>query len=525
MEFGGYLMIVDRTVVMQVLGCLIRHPQFLNETDKYSLSLEDFSIRSDKFIFAAISNLYINGAKKIQPIDIENYLSTNNVAKETFEKNNGVEFLQDAEELSDENNFPYYYKKLKKINLLNNLKKQGFDISKFYIENLTDPRALEVNSGFEELEISEILDKIKRQLLEIEKDFIKNDTTEIKNAFYNIQEIIEKAEEKTDIGFPLQGDYFNEVCAGARKGAFVLRSGGSGVSKTRQAVGDACYLAFPFRYDEKKDKWIQEGSNKKVLFIATEQNINEIQKMILAYLTGFNETKFRYGGFTNRETQIIKQALYVLEKYQNNFLIVRMPNPTIALMKNIVRENVLLYEIEYVFYDYIHISPSLLNEFKGFNLRNDEVLLLFSTALKDLAVELNAFVMSSTQLNAKGDDNSNIKNESALAGSRAIINKADIGVIISRPTKEEINFFQDVNQITDIPNMVTDVYKVRSGEWNQLRIWSNVNLGNLRKVDLFVTDSRLDPIEIGTSFKYQMEWDGELLEEYHNLQIELERIE
>jgi replicative DNA helicase len=202
-----------------------------------------------------------------------------------------------------------------------------------------------------------------------------------------------------------------------------------------------------------------------------------------------------------------------------------MPNPTIALMKNIVRENVLLYEIEYVFYDYIHISPSLLNEFKGFNLRNDEVLLLFSTALKDLAVELNVFVMSSTQLNAKGDDNSNIKNESALAGSRAIINKADIGVIISRPTKEEINFFQDVNQVTDIPNMVTDVYKVRSGEWNQLRIWSNVNLGNLRKVDLFVTDSRLDPIEIGTSFKYQMEWDGELLEEYHNLQIELERIE
>lgn len=518
-------MIVDRTVVMQVLGCLIKHPQYLNETDKYSLTPDDFPIRNDKFIFAAISNLYINGATKIQPIDIENYLSTNSVAKENFNKNNGVEFLQDAEELSDENNFPYYYKKLKKINLLNDLNKQGFDISDFYIENLTDPRALEINSHFEELEIPEILDRIKKQLLGIERDFIKNDTTEIKNAFYNIQEIIEKAEEKSDIGFPLQGDYFNEVCAGARKGIFVLRSGGSGVSKTRQAVGDACYLAFPFRFDETKDKWIQEGSNKKVLFVATEQNIVEIQKMILAYLTGFNETKFRYGGFTKREEQIIKQALYVLEKYQDNFFIVRMPNPTIALMKNIVRENVLLHEIEYVFYDYIHISPSLLNEFKGFNLRNDEVLLLFSTALKDLAVELNVFVMSSTQLNAKGDDNSNIKNESALAGSRSIINKADIGVIISRPTKEEIDFFKDVTQVTEIPNMVTDVYKVRSGEWNQLRIWSNVNLGNLRKKDLFVTDSRLDPIEVGTTFKYQLEWDMELMEEYNNFQTEIEKVE
>ena len=517
-------MIVDRTVVMQVLGSLIKHPQFLTETDKYSLSLDDFPIRNDKFIFAAISNLYINGAKKIQAIDIENYLSTNEVAKATFEKNNGVEFLQDAEELADENNFPYYYKKLKKINLLNDLNKQGFNTSSFYIENLTDPRALEVNSHFEELEIEDILESIKRQLLHIEQDFIKNDTTEIKNAFFNIREIIEQAEEKSDIGFPLQGDYFNEVCAGARKGIFVLRSGGSGVSKTRQAVGDACYLAFPFRFDEKTDKWVQNGSNKRVLFIATEQNIVEIQKMILAYLTGFNETRFRYGGFTEREAEIIEQALYVLEKYQENFYIVRMPNPTIALMKNIVRENVLLYDVEYVFYDYIHISPSLLNEFKGFNLRNDEVLLLFSTALKDLAVEMNVFVMSSTQLNAKGDDNSNIKNEAALAGSRAIINKADIGVIISRPTKEEIDYFKEFAETVEFPNMVTDVYKVRSGQWNQLRIWSNVNLGNLRKRDLFVTDSRLDPIEIGTTYKYQMEWDEELMKQYEEFQIEIEKV-
>lgn len=517
-------MITDRTVVMQVLGGLIKHPQFLSETDKYSLTLDDFSIRSDKFIFAAIDNLYRSGATNIQPIDIENYLSTNETAKLTFEKNNGVEFLQDAEELADENNFPYYYKKLKKINLLNDLNNQGFDISSFYIENLTDPRALEVNSHFEELEIEDILEKLKTQILQIEQEFIKNDTTEIKNAFFNIREIIKRAEEKADIGFPLQGDFFNEVCAGARKGAFILRSGGSGVSKTRQAVGDACYLAFPFRFDEKKDKWVQQGSNKKVLFIATEQNIVEIQKMILAYLTGFNETRFRYGGFTKREEEIIEQALYVLEKYQENFHIVRMPNPTIALMKNTVRENVLLYDIEYVFYDYIHISPSLLNEFKGFNLRNDEVLLLFSTALKDLAVEMNVFVMSSTQLNAKGDDNSNIKNEAALAGSRSIINKADIGVIISRPTKEELDYFKNVGEVMDIPNMATDVYKVRSGEWNQLRIWSNVNLGNLRKEDLFVTDARLDVVEVGTNMKYQMEWDGELMKEYEDFLVEIEKV-
>ena len=40
-----------------------------------------------------------------------------------------------------------------------------------------------------------------------------------------------------------------------------------------------------------------------------------------------------------------------------------------------------------------------------------------------------------------------------------------------------------------------DIYKVRSGEWTQVRIWSDMNLGTLKKRDLFVTDSRLDPIE------------------------------
>ena len=50
---------------------------------------------------------------------------------------------------------------------------------------------------------------------------------------------------------------------------------------------------------------LPNGSGKKVLFIATEQTIPEIQKMILAYLTGFNESKFRYGNFSNKEIQVL----------------------------------------------------------------------------------------------------------------------------------------------------------------------------------------------------------------------------
>ena len=499
---------IDRGTVLQIFGSLMKHPQYLSESDKYNLTLVDFYDKLDKYIFAAIDNLYRNGAVKIQPIDVENYLSTNESAKLIFKTRNGIEFLQDADYLSDENNFEYYYKKLKKFNLLNDLKKSGIDTSDWFIDDPTNANGYEINAKFENLEINEIIEGIKRKVLNIEREYIQNDTTETQNVWSGINEIIEEASSQADVGAPIQGEIFNEVIAGARKGIFVLRSGGSGVSKTRQAVGDACYLAFPFRYSEEHKKWVQEGNGQKILFIATEQSAKEIQKMILAYLTGFNETKFRYGGFTKEEQLIIRQALWILEQYQDNFFIVRMPNPTIELVKTIVRENVLLHDIDYVFYDYIFVSPSLINEFKGVNLRNDEILLMFSTALKDLAVELNIFVMSSTQLNAKGDDNSNIRNEASLAGSRAVINKADIGAIMARPTKEELEFLSTEGGVSFTPNIVTDIYKVRSGEWNQVRIWSDVNLGNLRKKDLFVTNARMEILNIGTNYTYQVNWEN-----------------
>lgn len=497
---------VDKNSIMQIFGSLMKHPQYLSETDRYNLTLDDFYYKFDKYVFAAIDNLYRNGAQRIQPIDVENYLQTNAAAATIFKNNNGIEYLQDADYLAEEKNFEFYYKRLKKVNLLSRLQKSGIDTSEFYIEDLTKPNALEVNQKFEELDIDDILEALKKKLLGIEREFIQHEVTQTESAFYNIKEIIEAAADGADIGVPIQGEILNEVLAGARLGTLIIRSAGSGTGKTRQAVGDACLIAYPFRYEDSKKEWIQIGTGKKVLFIATEQTIPEIQKMILAYLTGFNESKFRYGNFTEREERIIKQALWVMEQYKDNFFIVQMPNPRIDLVKNLVREQVLLHDIEYVFYDYIFISPSLLSEFKGVALRNDEILLMFSTALKELAVELNVCMFTSTQVNANADSSATIRNESSIAGSRAVINKADIGMVMARPSKEELDFLSNLG--LGIPNIVTDIYKVRSGEWTQVRIWSYVDLGNLRKVDLYMTDSRMEVIDNWEHrYVYEIDWE------------------
>ena len=66
---------------------------------------------------------------------------------------------------------------------------------------------------------------------------------------------------------------------------------------------------------------------------------------------------------------------------------------------------------------------------------------------------------------------------------------------MSRPTKEELDLLQPFISRFGTPNLVTDIYKIRSGRWTQLRIWSYVNLGTLKKEDLFITDNRLDTID------------------------------
>lgn len=143
---------------------------------------------------------------------------------------------------------------------------------------------------------------------------------------------------------------------------------------------------------------------------------------------------------------------------------------------------------------------------------------MFTTALKDLAVELNVAMFTSTQVNASADDNKNIRNEASLSGGRATINKADNGAIMARPTPEELEILEPITNTYGIPNCVTDIFKCRSGEWTQVRVWSQVDLGRLKKRDLFVTDARLDVIadfyvEEGTDTYEIHEWDSEAYQE------------
>ena len=489
-------MLDEKNITLQIFGNLLKNSSILDRTDKYFLTANDFSSSFERRLFAIILTLHSQGARSIGINDIENYLKDIPSTYAVWEKEHGLDYLQDAEDLSDEGNFDYYYNKLKKINLLKSLKRAGYDISEFYIEDPLNPKYQEVNAHFEEVSTTDITNSFRKKLNRIENEVGINQENKVSHANDGARQLVESLKLAPDTGPRLQGKFFNTIVRGARKGKFFLRSAASGQGKTRRAVGDACYLSYPIRYNLQTQDWDWDGGTEKSLIIVTEQEEDEIQTMILSYLSGVNEDNILFSNYEDGEEERIQKALQIMDVYQDNLRICRMPNPNIEQIQQIIRSEVLENGIDFIFYDYIFLNPALLNEFRDLKMADHQVLGMMSAALKDLAVELNVFIFSSTQLNAQGEDNTkSIKNESAIRGSRAIVDKVDMGCIVNRPTEEDLRIVEGL--CSKIPNSVTDVYKMRRGRYTQVRIWSYVDLGTCRVEDLLVTDGKLNPVKIG----------------------------
>lgn len=480
-----------------IVGTLIKNPKLLLQTDKYQLTPDDFDTPLYRYVFWAIENMAPGATGELRIFEIENWLDQNANAKAVFENKGGRQVLQDCSN-TDVSSFETQYTLLKKENLIRDLQRFGYDRERICPINPISESERELSTKFANSSTEDILEQIQSDFVKIQSKYVLKDTSEVQTLFAGMEEMLEDLKETPEIGLPLQGKLFNHIVSGAIFGRFYLRSGASGLGKTRNLMGDACHFAYPIRYDWNVKKWVATGYNEKVMIIITEQSFDEVRKMALAYLTGINESVIKKNLTTPEQDKVVLEALKIMKQYEDNFHVVRVPNPSISLIKQLVREQVMMKDIRYVFYDYIFVSPSLLGEFRGMNLRNDEILLMFSDALKQLAVELDIFLMSSTQVNANADRNDDIRNEASLAGSRAVINKADMGCIMARPSKEELKTLEPITSELGIePNVVTDIYKLRGGENTQTRVWSYVDLGTLRKQDLFVTNGRLDQVDIG----------------------------
>lgn len=515
---------IDRHTIIQVLGGLMNHPDLLNETDKYNLAPEDFPNSLDKYGFSAIYNLYADGANKIHAVDVISLLQENLVAKNLIEKENGVTFFQDCEVNSDEENFNFYYNRLKKLNLLREIQLTGRDTNDIFCENPLDDNYVEINEKFQKMSVNDIVNVLKGEVANFENKYSYNNLVEESYAADDILELIDEWRKTPEIGYQLQGDIFNTVCRGGRRGKLYLRSAPSSGGKSRQMVGDACNIAYPIRYDRNKGEWVSTGSCEKVLYIMTEQDPEEIKTMILAYLTGYNEEIFLYGTYGEEEMPRIKIAADIMERFKDNMLFARIPDPCSSVVKNLFRKYSIQFGVNIFFYDYIFSSPAMLSEYRDLGLQEHVCLRMFTTTLKNLAIELDAFIMTSTQTNSEDDPKGGFRDFRNLEGSKAIRNLVDLGCIFARVTPDELQLISKfIDNFGLKPNIVTDVYKNRRGRWTNIRIWSYYDYGTCRKQDLFVTSATMkEKLEdfVIMDFKNQDEQDfSDLLALYNNGEI------
>ena len=125
---------------------------------------------------------------------------------------------------------------------------------------------------------------------------------------------------------------------------------------------------------------------------------------------------------TEDEEKLINIAANIMDRYEKNFIIESIPNPSIQLLKSMITNYIIHDDIEYVFYDYIFSSVGLIDEFKSINLREDVVLMMLSNTLKEIASTYNVFVMTGTQLNGNWETKT-IRNANMLRGrSRNCLN-------------------------------------------------------------------------------------------------------
>lgn len=497
----------DSNAAMYVLSHIMKNPKVITN-DKYLLSLEDFTKPLYKIIFGALFNLGQNGAQRIQPQEVDLFVAQYGEQYTRFRNENGMQFLEQLEDLNgeDEAIFETYYTRLKKFTTLRQLQKNGIDTTEFYNPDVDIFKLDAENEKLNRLTTEEILDKVRLKVAKIEKQNVNKNDVYYQNAAKGLRELVNEFKVNPEVGPSLEGDKLNYITRGARYGKSYLISMPSGGGKTRFMVGNMCRFAFPrieFINGEKKLKF--NGDLHKILYITTEQLPDEIQTLILSYVSGVDEEHILYNMTTPAEDELIEQATEIIEKYADNFILDVVQTPSMSTIRSKILEPILDKGVDMVCYDYVFIPTDDEGSSYSHQYRTDQLLMMLSNQLKEIAAAYNIFMLTATQLNGSWEDKS-VRNQNMLRDSKAIADKVDIGMIGVRCTDDEYNcvstYFEQMS-IKKKPNQVIDIYKNRRGRVVNAKVFRYFDYGTCRAEDLLVTTQSYKLIENVGEIKYQ----------------------
>ena len=304
----------DVPSTVQVIGNIYLNPALL-DNNNYRFYEEDFTEEFHKILFGSIYNLHAQGAKEITANTIEDYLNQRPKSLAVYKANKGPDYLREISKSCSFSTFEYYYKKMKKMTLLRMYDNIGMDLTWLYDpDNILDAKKKQAQEDWlDNNSLETISDIIDKKITDIKLKYAADTKDNFCQAGDEIEELIEKLQKYPEVGYPMFGPLINSVTRGARLKKFYLRSAATGVGKTRAMIADACNFACDKIYDSEKKEWIENGSKEPTLFITTEQEVDEIQTMMLAFLSDVDEGHIIYNNYGDGELDRVVYAAKLLK--------------------------------------------------------------------------------------------------------------------------------------------------------------------------------------------------------------------
>ena len=329
--------------------------------------------------------------------------------------------------------------------------------------------------------------------------YVDNADTVFQQAGEGVESLIAKLMEFPEVGYPLYGKLVNTITRGARLGKLYLRSASTGVGKTRAMIADCCFIGCDELYNPETSSWENNGTKEPCVFITTEQQIDEIQTMMLAFISNVNEKNILNNEYHADELDRVKKAAQILKNSQ--IYVKRLPDFTLQDIENTIKYGVREWGARYFFHDYIHTSMKILSEVSGKSrvegLKEYNILFMIAVRLKDLCVENGIFIETATQLNSEYR-NANVYDQNLLRGAKSIADKIDYGSIlleVSEEDREALKSFIENNGL-EMPTIKMSVYKNRRGEYKDILLWCKADRGVCKIDPIFVTDYQYNIINI-----------------------------
>lgn len=493
---------VDITSIVQVIGGIYINPTLLDLEDKYFFHEEDFTEKFHKILFGSIYNLHMLGAKEISISAVEDYLNQRPQDIAIYKANKGDEYLQKITKNVQLAAFDYYYNRMKKMTLLRMYQNVvGMDLSWLYdVDNIMDIKKKQAQEEWlDNTSLSDIADLIDKKIVDIRLKYVDDAGDGSYQAGEGILELLESLKETPEIGYPLFSPMMNSVTRGARLKKFYLRSAATGVGKTRAMIADVCNIACDEIYDSESKTWVKNNTKEPALFISTEQERDEIQTMMIAFLSNVDEDHIINGTYYAGEWE---RVVYAAKLIKNSPLYIeQLPDFSLKDIENTIKRGIRDYEVKYVFFDYIHTSMKILSEvssktgIKG--LREDNVLFMISIRLKDMCNQYGIFIMTATQLNA---DYITAKqyDQNLLRGAKSIADKIDCGMIMLETDADDITSLEKVIREGGFekPVIKISIYKNRRGRYKSILLWCKANRGTCRIEPMFATNYQYEMVPI-----------------------------